>query len=63
MLLKYLTLYVAPAALACSIDLLTRSRLPSKSSAHWLRLQVASVAMRRGMLRLFSLLRDGFGSV
>ena len=49
-LVKKLTLYIAPAALACSIDLLTRSRLPSKSSAHWFRLQVASVAMRRGMV-------------
>lgn len=41
------TRYVAPAARARSTDALTRARLPSKSIAHWSRLQAASVATRR----------------
>ena len=35
--------YRAPAAFASRIDASIRARLPGKSSAHWLRLHVATV--------------------
>lgn len=47
------TRYAAPAARARAMDSAMRARLPSKSSAHWLRLHVASVATRGAILFFF----------
>ena len=44
--LLFLTLYRAPAALACSTLAAVRAALPSKSSAHWLSAAVATTARR-----------------
>jgi hypothetical protein len=44
---------VAPAARARAMDSAMRARLPSKSSAHWLRLHVASVATRGAIVCFF----------
>ena len=46
--------YRAPLRLASVMEAMTLSRLPPKSSAHWLRLQVARVARRLLVLHLSS---------